>query len=236
MNNYEKRAAHIFACSLKTLENVKGRLSDHSAEGALARGKVFELVGDFDAAVENYAHALSSDENLHMAQARLALAQLKKGDFQGGLNSAMKLAACKPEFLLQTLATDESVGAMSILGDALVLNGRLEDAEAAYQAARKHNQSDTYAAGRLSQLYLTIDQLHKAVELRPEFSSNARFQELSSILALAHTSNALLPSYSPEQLIAKISHSVAGRPLITGGSARQAQMVARDDGWCADLH
>ncbi|MDB5937228.1 MAG: hypothetical protein JWQ01_4572 [Massilia sp.] len=236
MNRPENPASHVLACSLKTLEDAKGALTEPNAEGALARGKVFELVGNFEAAIESYSHALLMDEELHLARARLALAQLKNGDFETGLVSAMKLAACQPKFLLQTLATDESVGAMSILGDALVLNGRLEDAEAAYEAARNHNRSDTYATGRLAQLYLTINQPQKSVELRPQFSSDQRFHELTSVLRLAETSNALLPSYSPEQFIAKLTRAVPGRPLITGDHVRQAELMKRDDGWCADLH
>jgi tetratricopeptide (TPR) repeat protein len=221
--------------SRDTLQRIDAQLSESSAAGALARGKMFELVGYFAEAAESYTDALTLDSNLTEASARLALAQLKAEQREKALATAMSLAACNPNFKFKALASDEVVSAMTVLGDTLVGNNRLEDAKEAYQAARKIDSKDSYAAGRLAELHLADKDHKKALELRNDFKNNPRFQNLNSLLALSDTSAALLPRFSRESLAVRITSVAVGRPLLVDGEVRFASVVEGDDGWCAEL-
>lgn len=233
-NSSVEHARLLSAQSRDTLSKVDAQLADQSAAGALARGKVFELVGYFAEAANSYVEALSYDRGLAEASGRLALALLKSTQNERALSVAMGLAARQPNFKLGALATDEQVSAMTILGDALVANNRLEDAKEAYVAARKIDSKDSYAAGRLAQIHLAEKDFKRASELRRDFRDNLRFQELNSLLSLGETSSALLPTVTRESLARNIAGSAVGRPLLVDGEVRCASIVEGDEGWCAD--
>lgn len=233
-NFTESHAQLLSMEALDTLNKVKGQLSEQSAAGALARGKVFELVGYFVEAADSYREALSHDRNNSEAAARLALSQIKAGHNEKALASAMTLAARDPGFQVKALATEERVSGMTILGDALVANNRLADAMEAYQAARKINARDSYAAGRIAELHLANDEPKKAIELRKDFGGNPRFHTLNSLLALGNTSAALLPTFTRDTLVRKIFRDVPGRPLLVDSQPRFAPIVEGDEGWCAN--
>src|SRR5687767_13187722 len=112
----------------QTIKEASGKLGDKSAAGAIARGKVYELVGYFPEAVECYSEALGLDARSDEARVRLAIARLKGGDAAGGLAAIVPLAKANPKFRFQALATDEVSGPLTILGDALLANGRRREA------------------------------------------------------------------------------------------------------------
>jgi tetratricopeptide (TPR) repeat protein len=127
----------------ETLRDVAASLGEQSAEGALARGKMFELVGYFPEAVAAYSDALAIDADLREARARRALSQLKAGHVGQALETATDLAARHPDYVVQALTTDERVSAMTILGDALLANDRIDDARVAYEQARSISEEDS---------------------------------------------------------------------------------------------
>ena len=160
--------------SQETLNQASAKIGDLTAQGAFARGQIFELVGYFDDAAASYQEAIALDHCFDEARARLALAQLKGKQPAKALVTATSLAARNQNLQVLALATDELVSAMTILGDTLVANDRLDDAVHAYEAARVIDAGDTYAAGRLAELYLAIGEPRKAVSLSSAFSANPR--------------------------------------------------------------
>lgn len=230
----------LFTRASETLKGARKQLDDNTAAGALARGHVFELVGYFPQAIECYKAALAIDPELEEAAARLSISQLKAGQFKNSLASAMSLAARNPEFQIRALATNEQVSAMTILGDALVTNDRLNDAIEAYQAARRIAAGaggageDSYAAGRLAQIYLALGEPQKALELAPAYADNPRFHDLSSVMTLGRTSGALLPGIERASLASIVMAADVGRPLMIDHESRLAPLVQGDQSWCAD--
>lgn len=219
--------------SLETLTQAANDLNVGGAGAAVARGRIFELVGYFSEAASSYADALALDCDSDETTGRLAIALLKLGDVSRGLSTAMTLAARNPQYKIKALATEEVSSAMTILGDALVANKRIEDAVEAYEAARKLDSTDTYAAGRLAKLYLAIDKPEKATALAGDLGDNPRFRDLKSLLSLGETSRALLPKFAAEDLIARSFENQHGRPLLVGEEARVAPIVEDSEGWSA---
>lgn len=225
--------AHLLSKrSLETMNHISGSLSDQTLIGALARGKMFELVGYFDEASASYAQGIAYDSSSDEASARLALTQLKAGHFQEGLATATKLAARKPDFQIQALATNETVSAITILADALVLNHRLKDAVIAYEKARKFNPEDSYAAGRLAEIHIVHGEPEKALALAKDFADNPRFKDLTGVLGLGKTSASLLPHITTDSLIARLRSQMPGRPMVVGSEIRLATLIEGDDTWC----
>lgn len=220
---------------LETLKNVGGRLNDHSAAGALARGQVFQLSGYYEDAVESYTEALALDPQLDEAAARLPIAQLLARHPAKALVSAMKLAERNPGFELKEMTSDQHQNAMTILGDALTFNERPKDAIEAYKVARTASKRDVFAAGRLAQLYLATGEPTKAVEQAKNVGNNPRFGNLARLLSLGQKNAALLPVSRAGAAIDMLSVTVHGRPLLVEGTARVAPLVWGDDQWCADL-
>jgi tetratricopeptide (TPR) repeat protein len=220
--------------SAETLKDASARLGENSSEGAFARGNVFELAAYYEQAEESYREALSMDQGNYQAAARLALVQLKGNKSDKALRTASNLAAQNPGLLIRELTTNENVSALTILGDALVSNGRVEDAVEAYQAALKASGKDTFAAGRLAQIFLSTGEPKKALDLGKSFASNPRFSTLSSVLALGKTSEALLPRFKRESLVDAIRVAMPGRPLLVDGTPRFAPVVEDGGAWCED--
>jgi tetratricopeptide (TPR) repeat protein len=221
---------------IQVLDESKKHLSDHSAAGALARGKVFALAAELTRAIDSYAEALSLDNKLSEATARLALVQIRAGHPEKALHNAMTLAAREPNFLLQELSSNERISAMTVLGEALLANGRVDDALHAYKTAREISDKDSYAAGRLAQLSIATGKASEAAKLSGQFATNPRacFQDLNAVMALGSTNVALLPTMKVESLVAKIALCMPGRPILADGAPRVAPVVWGDDSWCAD--
>jgi tetratricopeptide (TPR) repeat protein len=121
---------------------------------------------------------------------------------------------------------------MTILGDALSLNGRVEDAVEAYRSAIKRSPKDVFAAGRLAQAYLSLGDAKSAFEQADKIASNPRFHSLTRLLRLGHETLAVLPRYDGKmaELIAVSAH---GRPMIVNDQASTAPLVFAPTGWCA---
>jgi tetratricopeptide (TPR) repeat protein len=218
----------------ETLQEASKLLDDQSAQGALARGKVLQCSDYFVEAADSYADALALDPELEEAAARLVVAQLKARQPERALASATKLAARNPGFELRELSSDQHASALTLLGDALVHNGRVQDAIEAYKAASGVSRKDSFAAGRLAQLFLSTGEPKKAIERTKDFANNPRFRDFSSVLALGQRSEALLPAFRGNSVVELIANTAHGRPLLVDGEARVASIAWGDDAWCAD--
>jgi tetratricopeptide (TPR) repeat protein len=219
----------------ETLQGTSGKLSERSAAGALARGIVFHMASYFEEAIESYKEALALDPALDEAAARLVLAQLKARQYDKALASAMRLSARAPGFELKEMSSNEHTSALTLLGDALAYNGRIDDAIQAYQAARRTSSGDTFAAGRLAQLYLASGEPKKALEQTKAFAGNPRFRDLSTVLKLGHLSEALLPAFNRASMPDLLMRADPGRPMVVDGAARVAVIAWGDDRWCGEL-
>jgi len=130
-----------------------------SPEIQMLVGKVFEADGRFDQAAESYKKALATDPDFTPARAALINAQFRKGDLNGALAEALKLAAAAPgsgdaqlqagELLLRkedytsaipplekaVALLQGSAEANYYLGRAYHMSGRAKDALAPYKRA-----------------------------------------------------------------------------------------------------
>lgn len=219
---------------IETLQAASKQLDDRSAKGALARGQVLQSADYFVEAAESYKEALAFDPDLDEAAARLVVAQLKARQPEKALSNAMALASRNPGFELKELSSDQHASAMTLLGDALAHNGRLNDAIEAYKAAPTVSRRDNFAAGRLAQLYLSTGEPKKAIEQGKGFSNNPRFRDLSKVLALGHRSETLLPLFKGGSVAELLANTAHGRPLLVEGQPRVASIEWGDSSWCTD--
>lgn len=219
----------------ETLRQVQGSLGEQSAVGAVARGKVFELVGYFEDAIASYSQAMALEHTNDEAAARLALSEIKARRPQQALASATALATRAPKFTLKALATDEHISAMTILGDALLLNDRLEDAVQAYNTARQINSTDSYAAGRLAQVFLALGDSAKAMQMSTAINGNPRFAGVASLLSLGQSSAGLLRIVNRASVVAAVAGSAAGRPFVVDATVRTSRPVLGCEEWCAEI-
>ncbi len=218
----------------QTLGEATKNLEAAGSAAALARGKVFELVGYFPEAVESYRHALIAEPGNTEAAGRLAIAQLKAGKTRAALAAATELAAGSPEARVKALATDEVVSAMTILGDALASSGRPVDAAIAYGKALEIDRGDSYAAGRLAQTVIATGGGEKLDGLDKLVGDNPRFHGLRAGLALGAKHHELLPTLNPSQLAAAVMSNPVGRPFLAEDQAILADVVEGDPSWCSE--
>jgi tetratricopeptide (TPR) repeat protein len=216
----------------QAVEHDRPHLHESTAAGALARGRVLALAAYNQQAIESYREALSLDPCLHEAAARLVVLLLRTGQVEPALAAALKLAAEAPHFQLREMSSDESIGTLTLLGNALARNGRADDAIEAYAAARRVCGNDSSAAARLAQMYLATGEPHKALEQASAFADNPRFHDLASVLKLGKTSEALLPSFHKDLVASLVSLEDHGRPLSVGGQHRHAALSEDDVAWC----
>lgn len=217
----------------ETLAAVADRLDSESAEGAFARGRVFELLAYYPEAEAAYTTAIALDPTLDEATARLALVYLKTNQVAKGLATATKLAARNPNLELDAMATEEHFSIFTILGNALLASKRVEEAGAAYEAALRLYEGDTHAAARLAQVRILLDDVAQAQGLRESFTKNPRFVDLGDSLDLADGNFRIKPFLSLDSLAASVLAANPGRPVVVDGEVRLAELVDGDDGWCS---
>lgn len=203
-----------------------------SATALLARGKAFQLASYFEEAAQSFEAAVAIDPNLSEARARLAVVQMRASQPQRALATAMDLAQSEPSFLLHELTSSQAMSAMTILGDALSLNGRVEDALEAYRNAVKRSPKDMFAAGRLAQAYLSLGDAKSAFEQADKIANNPRFHSLTRLLRLGNETLAVLPRQNGN-MAALLAVSAHGRPMIVNDHASTAPLVFAPTGWCA---
>jgi predicted Zn-dependent protease len=217
----------------KTLAEAGEKINGDDAEAALARGKIFQLSAYLNEAIASFQSALAHDSRLDEARARLAVVQSLAHQPENALATAMELAQGNPGFELKEMTSDRSMTAMTLLGDVLVANNRVDDAMEAYKVAANRYNNDTFAAGRLAQAYLVSGKSQKAIEQLPNFKSNPRFQSLHKILNLSQATDAVLPKYSPNDMRSFLAVAAHGRPMVVGGTGHIAPLEIGPSDWCA---
>lgn len=230
---FEKNAHEIFKHSEKTLRKVKRHLDDNSFEGALSRGNLFELVGHFDDAIDSYKQAIRHNEKSTLAKARLALSQIKSGLMADALETATDIAKADPFFDVPALSSSDEIPVLTILGDALAVNNRFDEALKTYSKVAEKGSADPYTLGRLAQLYIVTGQEEKAIKLADDISSSVRFTGLSNILLTKNIDIAKVSGLNKDSLAGAIMLDDHGRPFVSEGEIKSAKMADCDTGWCS---
>ena len=230
--NAAKLAQSLSGQMIKSLSGSTARLlTGDSSEAAIARGKVFQLAGYFAEAADSYTEALGSKSE-DEAASRLVLVQLMARQPEKALATATALASRNPGYEFKEMTSNQRISALTLLGDALVYNGRLNDAIKAYKRARATSSKDAAAAGRLAQAYHAVGEPKKAQALAKEIGKNPRFARLSAVLA---GDVQTLPAVGIESLTAMLQGTPVGRPLIINDTVVLAPIVNGSIQWCADF-
>ncbi len=216
----------------KNAKELSATAGGDSAAALLARGKAFQLASYFEEAAHSYEAALAFDAELSEARARLAIVQMRAYQPARALATAMDLAQRAPEFALKELTSDQVISAMTILGDALSLNNRVEDAVEAYKSGAKHCATDAFAEGRLAQAYLSMGDAKRAFEQADKIPQNPRFRSMLNLLKLGRESLAVLPRHNGD-MNAMMAVSAHGRPMVLDGRECTAPLVPGSTPWCS---
>jgi len=225
----QKISAHL----LQSLQSDAPQLGDiTSGKGALARGRTLALAAYNQESITSYQQALKLDPSLYEARARLTVLQIRTGQKEAALESAKQLAEQKPTFVLQEMTSDERISAYTLLGNALLLNGLVNESIQAYLTALQVSVTETTAAARLAQVYIATGKGEEALKLADTFANNPRFAEFSAHLQLVRNGQAQMPFID----LSTIELDVHGRPLsMVEEGARLAPVVQGDSSWCADV-
>ena len=177
---------------LKNLAQYRDQVGD-DADGKLAAGKVWEISQSYLVAADLYAAARDSGEKTGEAQARLALALLKARQTKRALREAVQLVADHPKLTFATLA-GAPTSALTVLGDALVANGQVEQGIAAYGNALELVPRDGHAAAKKATLHIKQGQLGEVRKLEAALANTEWFGAVSALARLAGNDGAMLPS------------------------------------------
>lgn len=219
----------------ETINSTNKELTEGGADASLAAGKIYALGAYHEEAIACFHDALKASAKLHEAAARLGILQIRTGRNLEALKTLSELAKRAPDYAMPEMASDEVVSVYTLLGNALLVNRRYDQAIAAYEKAGEVCPRDTSAAARLAQLHIASGNQDAAVELAPRFADNPRFASLSATLFLTRDSKLTLPAIGIDAFIASAALDVHGRPVIVNESARVAALVTGDDSWCADV-
>jgi len=222
-------AKHLMA----TLEAATDLAAERSADGALARGRIYQLAGYYAEAAENFLGALEKGPKLDEAAARLVNVRMSQSRYQEALALAVELASRSPTFEYKESSSDQVVCAMTLLGDTLTAVGRTQDAIQAYSIARKSNPEDTFAAGRLAQHYIATGQPELALQESKAVARNTRYAALARELSRGLENPLFMPSIRTDDLRGLLAVSAVGRPVMVEGNARVASVISGCDDWCA---
>lgn len=211
-----------------TLERIRKAL-DNPDFTPVGMGQVFEFLSQTDKAEKAYERALDhSDPDIaNEALARYTVVLLKQDRRLEALRAAERLAARDPKFVITSVMTGESYASMTLLGDALFLNGRLEAAENAYDRALELLPDDPFVSGRMALLNLTQSKSSAAISFQKNAARSTRYADLVNTLELVN-SGVIVGNIDPEAAISVVAGQAAGRPFRVEGS-RVASLVERND-------
>jgi tetratricopeptide (TPR) repeat protein len=218
-----------------TLESADKRLDADTPDGAIARGKVFQYAGYYDDAADSYAAGVDSQRAGDEAAARLVIALLLARQPERALEAATRLAKSNPGYEMKETTSTQRISALTLLGDALVFNGRVNEAIDAYTRARKTSAKDAAATGRLAQAYLATGEPKKALALAGDIGKNPRFRRLTALLEAGRDNPELLSNFGVSSLEGFVAVTVHGRPLIVEQRAVLAPESSDDAAWCAEV-
>ena len=177
--------ANTLISILETLrEEVSG--TGPQSDSLLASGKIAEYYQSFAEAGDYYQSA--SDNGSREAVARLALIHLKTGKVDTGLTLANTLASENPKFTFTSLGGD-IVSAMTVLGDACLMNGMREDAITAYTEAIRLVPGDSYSTTQLATLLIQGGRFAEAAKLESNLSPNPRSERVRSLIRLSNNNS-----------------------------------------------
>lgn len=159
----------------------------------LASGKIFELNSMFSLAIDTYRKVLAVTPNEYEAQARLAITMLRCGQRADGLNIALELNRQNPKFTFRSLG-DKQTSSRTVLGDALLLNGKIEEARQVYQEALALVRDDPYATSQLILILIQSDELDEARTLAKGAKLAPGSESLQAVLTLSGNDPSVLPA------------------------------------------
>jgi tetratricopeptide (TPR) repeat protein len=233
LTSVQERARRI----MQTVEEASASVELATAEGALARGKIFEISGLRGRAAEQYERAYQLDNSSTEILYRLTLALLKAGKVKEALDASLNLVDKDPKFSTQALCSEEVVSSLSLLGDALIVNDKEEDAVKVFEQALENDPKETYAAGRLAQILLYQGNSEAARPLLGLVEQSARFADVAFLLrlasgALSQTVTGVVRIQSLKDAIRVSSH--AGRPLFVDGVQLTSELTNAPE-WGAEF-
>lgn len=217
------------AAIMKGVEATLERVRERGVDDAIAQGQVFELAGMPEKAGKVYLGALGGDDGRSACEAlaRYIIVLFRQDRRTEALESANRLAAIDPEFTMTSVVYGETYSSMTLLGDALFVNKRLDDAQSAYDAALKTLPGDSYVSSRMALLLLAKNETKSAIRLSRAVRESPRFADLHNMLKLGEEGLINL-ELSEDAAMTVVLASPAGRPFRVG-EARQAAPIARSD-------
>lgn len=169
----------------KTVKKLVGQTSEskNEAHAVLAAGKIWEIAQAFSAARRDYLKALEIDSELLEAKARLALVELKMGRREEGLEHAKGLTREHGAFGFDNISGNP-ISSMTVLGDALRINGDGDGAIQAYRAALEVSDKDGYSAMRLVELLVDGNLTREAAKVAEKYAELPELASLSATIRL----------------------------------------------------
>jgi hypothetical protein len=220
----------------KQLDAAAAGLEAGGADSARAVGRLMGLAYLKTQSVDAYRHAIRLDPSSKRSRAMLVLALMKAGEADEALEQATLLAGEDPSFEIETLLPGETVSALALVGDALVMRGDLGGAEQAYRTALERKGKDTYASGRLTETLLRSSRcastIQEAIRLGAQTADNFRFADTRAVLRVAAAAPNLAATVacSPDL----VPMPTPGRPFVVNGERRRAD-VERESVWESPL-
>ena len=175
-------AEEMIAAESRLVETLSGDAS--ASDQALACGKVREIANEHSVAEGFYRQALRLAPDDLEALARLAIVVLKQGDTVEGLSLARQLEEADPGYVFRTI-TGKPATSMTVLGDALRLNGELSRANEAYQASVERTKGkDGHSLGHLADGLLRARRVDEATAVLEQFAEPGQLEGLQASASL----------------------------------------------------
>lgn len=228
-SNYEL-AAMVGKRMSAFLERALGRAGGDGADAAVARGTILALGGFHDQAAQSLEQALAIDGKSNEAAARLVFVKLRVGELTDALETAVRLASTAPDYAMEEITTGGQISSFSILGLALLANGRQREAFDAFRSGEEANPGDSIAWAYLAQLAAKDGSIRDASG-DSKGRANPRFAGLASLLGAEGRGRNVLSAASIGALSRRDLVAVHGRPLVTSEGAQFATIDEGSD-WC----
>lgn len=223
----DRLSVDVAARMIKYLEDARNSEVESGAAAYCAKGKILGLAGFLDHAENCYQRALSLDPTIDEAAARLVMVLIRAGRPKCALDTALRLQRRNEKYRMPEMSTSLTIGVHSLVGLALLADGKDDEARNAFSDAYSADRDDSIAWAYLVQMGAEGSN-KKLVDLLPKKGKlNPRFVKLADHLRSVGERGILGQSVIASAL-RNVSLEAHGRPVVDDGQACLANLKDSD--------
>lgn len=165
---------------MESLQNYIAQAELENEAGLLARGKLYEFNQRYSEALDQYNQVPQASELYAEARCRISCTLLKAGNSEQALEVAVSAFKDHSKAIFNSLTAAEPTSMYTVLGDAQISCGLIDQAQRSFSAALMIESNDSHAAAQSARISLAKGDISKAKDFAGRIGAGQRYDDLKA--------------------------------------------------------